>query len=418
MGDIHGIPDDVLELILLRLASSIHLTRAAATCRRWHGIAAGARFLRRFGSLDGGRRLFAGSYYNGRFLDYDERERPAFVASSSLPAAAAGRFSLDFLWPDGGGDDDDDDGVDPTLWRIVDSRGGLLLWAHEERYDEESPWRMHMAVCEPLTRRYRVIPPLVSSGLYHLHSGPFLLDAGGGGGGVDLSSFRVMCVVYERRCSSYRGNMFTSRGRDQGSWRGYSVVAWEGKWQCNLMGRTRASLYWHTGGGTVEALDRRIKQQAATGVSFSSSRLPAGAEDWDAWGTQLRVAAGRDGEARVLAAGAGGVIIIKVFALPLHGGGEWALEKTIQLPAAVAHGLPAGYGEAVAAAHIYVTDTALVVVSRWVEERRVAYRLDVETGEAELMPVEDDWEVAFPCELPWPPVLRHRAREQFPAGGV
>ncbi|CAL5086235.1 unnamed protein product [Urochloa decumbens] len=226
---------------------------------------------------------------------------------------------------------------------------------------------------------------MVRSVLYDLHSGPFLLNGDGhakaaasGGVGVDLSSFRVMCVVGDRRSDRYRGSMFNSRGRDHGSWQGYSV-RWEGRPK-HFMGHTRASLYWHAGGGTVESLDR----SKAAAAEVSSSRLPAGMEDWDAEYTQLKVAAGRDGEARVLAAGAS-IGVIKA---------------------------------AAAVVHVKVTDTALVVVSRW--EELWAHRVDVETGEAELVPDEDACcDVAFPCELPWPPVLRrHRAREQLPVGGV
>ncbi|XP_072147968.1 uncharacterized protein [Setaria viridis] len=197
-----GIPDDVLELILLHLASPVNLIRAATTCKRWHGIVAGARFLRRFGSLNG-RHLVAGSYHNSRFLDSSELEpepehqAPAFVGSyhngrfldssepepepeyappafvASSPPAAGGvdgeRFSLDFLW-------EPDEVVDPYFWRIKDSRGGLLLWALEERYDFSPTWSLHVVVCDPLARRYRAIPPLVKPDRYHIHSGPFLLD--------------------------------------------------------------------------------------------------------------------------------------------------------------------------------------------------------------------------------------------------
>ncbi|RLN31135.1 hypothetical protein C2845_PM05G17210 [Panicum miliaceum] len=367
MGDIHGIPDDVLELILLRLPSPAHMIRAAAACRRWHGVVAGARFLRRFASRDGGRHLVAGSYRNGsrRFPSCPpERVRPAFVpaaarTTSPLPAA---RFSLNFLWRAPGSEEF----VDPWFWRIRDSRGGLLLFAFEEREDCCPRWKMHTVVCEPLTRRYRVFPPMVRSARYHLHSGPFLLD------GVGLSSFRV-------------------------------IMGWEGT--RDFMGRTRASLFWHAGGGSVEALDR-------TTGEVSRSELPR-AGGLDERAAALKVTAGGDGEARVLLAAAAGVVL-KVFALPPSGGGgggEWALEKTIEL-AAVARGLPGYHPSYFSAGEpaqwmIKVTDTGLVAV--WRAGERWACRLDIDTAEAEVVPEEDGRDVAFPCELPWPPVLRHLA---------
>ena len=66
MGGIHGIPDDVLELIVFLLPSPAHLIRAAVCCRRWHGVVAGPGFLRRFVSRDGRRHRVAGSYRDGR----------------------------------------------------------------------------------------------------------------------------------------------------------------------------------------------------------------------------------------------------------------------------------------------------------------------------------------------------------------
>jgi hypothetical protein len=205
--------------------------------------------------------------------------------------------------------------VDPWFWRIQDSRGGLLLWAFEEREDCSPTWRMHMVICDPLERRYRVIPHMVRSGRYHLHSGPFLLD-GGGVGGVGLSSFRVTCVVYDRR-GRCRGSTFTSsRERGGGAWRGHSM-GWER--MRDFMGRTRASLFWHAGGGAVEALDR-------TTGEVSCSELPR-AEGLDERAAALKVTAGGDGEARVLgllAAAAG--VVLKVFSLP-RGSGEWRLRR-------------------------------------------------------------------------------------------
>ena len=94
--------------------------------------------------------------------------------------------------------------MDTVFWRIRDSRGGLLLLALEQREDCCPRWWLHMVFCDPLAWRYMAIPPLERSSRYHLHSGPFLLD--GGGGGVSLSSFRVMCVVVDDR----RGSAFTS----------------------------------------------------------------------------------------------------------------------------------------------------------------------------------------------------------------
>ncbi|CAN6334046.1 unnamed protein product [Urochloa humidicola] len=385
-ADIHCIPDEILELIFLRLFSPINLIRAASACKRWHAVVAAPQFLRRFGSLDGGRHLAAGSFYNGGVrLSSSDRARPSFVAS---PLVDGGRFSLDFLWRPNGV-------INPSFWRIVDSRGGLLLWAPIMEDRTECTWYVDMVVCDPLAQRYRVIPPMVRTDRYFMHSGPFLLDSGDGST-IELSSFRVMCVVYDHR-RRYRGSMFTSRGHDCGSWRRYYV---DGQRMKHLMGHTRASLYWLAEGRrTVTALDRSTAE-------VSCLKLPDTARDSDDSRSTFKVAAGWDGEARVLALAAG--FVMRVFVA--RGAVEWVLERTIEM-SAVAHGLP-GYRASYFSGEprwmrVVVVDTAAVVL--WLLQEWWACRLDIETAEAELEPVDAKLDVAFPCELPWPPVLRNLA---------
>ncbi|KAF8646312.1 hypothetical protein HU200_065887 [Digitaria exilis] len=388
MGDIHGIPDDVLELVFLLLASPAYLIHAASTCKRWHGIIGHARFLSSFASVNR-RHLGAGSFYNGRYIQASfEYARPSFVASSSssLPLVLDGcRFSIDFLWSD--------NVVDSKLWKIVDSHGGLLLMAKAEERLDPTHWRVDMVVCDPLARRYKTIfPPMAHRPLPSIRT---------------LPPRRVMCVLYDVHCH-YRGSMFTNDTKlGGGSWHEYAM---DGKKLRSFMGRTRAFLYWHdTGGRTMTAMDRSTAELSYWG-------LPQSAEHRDKQGTDMKVAAGEDGEPRILAMGAGGVL--RVFAMP-RGGGEWEAEKTIQL-SEVAAGLP-GYlpsyfsgGEEVEV-WINVTDAAMVTVlvststfwdflmEPW------AFRLDLETLEAELVDIDDGVsDVAFPYEVPWPPVLQAR----------
>lgn len=139
----HDVPDELLELVFLRLPSSLHLVRAACTCKRWRRIIADGAFLGHFRSL----RAFpvvAGHYR------VDERTHgscppgcntvfslsPSEDTVDMLPQ----HFSLDFL-PD----------CDGGSWDIADSRGGLLLLnecTHAD--DEEEPSLFHdLLVCEP-----------------------------------------------------------------------------------------------------------------------------------------------------------------------------------------------------------------------------------------------------------------------------
>lgn len=97
-------------------------------------------------------------------------------------AVDAGHFSLDFL-----------PGDLTSYWRIKDSRGSLLL-LHREGCKTE---RGDLIVCEPLTRRLKVIPrpkPIVS----YWNNTAALLDDGegesdkGGGSIIGMLSFRVL----------------------------------------------------------------------------------------------------------------------------------------------------------------------------------------------------------------------------------
>lgn len=93
MADAQAIPDHVVELIFLRLDSTISLVRAASTCKQWHRVVAGAGLLRQFRSLRG-QAPVAGMYYDKPRVP---RHRPDFVASPWVDVDVGRFFSLDFL---------------------------------------------------------------------------------------------------------------------------------------------------------------------------------------------------------------------------------------------------------------------------------------------------------------------------------
>ncbi|XP_048566579.1 uncharacterized protein LOC125546373 [Triticum urartu] len=185
---LHDIPDKLLKLILLYLTSPHWLVRAAATCKRWRRIIVDANFLSEIGSIPHSSSLVAGHYHNhtapvdGRCL--------SFVPSSPALDVSSRHFSLDFLPPGGS-----------RSWEIVDSRHTLLLLAKKK-----TGWRRHtlpdLVVCEPLTRRYQLIPRMEEK-KYHRCIGVFLDgfndrgDTSRWGRAIDaMSSFRVICLLF------------------------------------------------------------------------------------------------------------------------------------------------------------------------------------------------------------------------------
>ncbi|KAM0855319.1 hypothetical protein ACQ4PT_049847 [Festuca glaucescens] len=113
---VHHVPDHLLELVLLRVGSSLALLRAAFTCKRWRRIiTADTAFLATFRSLHAPHVL-------GHYLIVDpshddlppDGNNQAFVPDTSMADVLDRRhFALDFL---------------PDLdWELGDSRWGLLL---------------------------------------------------------------------------------------------------------------------------------------------------------------------------------------------------------------------------------------------------------------------------------------------------
>lgn len=275
------VPNDLLEQVFLRLPSPLHLVRAACTCRRWRSVIAadGGSFLRRFRSLHGASSAHIVGHYR-----VDERYRfarppgcnPVFVPSSSSPwadAVAGQSLALDFLpRPDSGG-----------RWELADSRSGLLLLldapppSHLLLFDAAPPSRL--VICDPLTRRYRLIPP---SAWFHGCDflGAFLLDgeaAEAAGACISLSNFRVTCALYRHGYGIARACAFSSDGGGRwtsGAARRSTALCGHGFWGANGIfricfgGNTGGSAFWRIGGDhIVLALDKDAAE-------FSSSVLP------------------------------------------------------------------------------------------------------------------------------------------------
>ncbi|CAN6311359.1 unnamed protein product [Urochloa humidicola] len=192
MGSHEALPDAILELVLLGVDSQLCLLRAAATCKRWRRIIASDTFR----ALHGTPHTIAGSYYK----DYSFTVRPRFEPWPSAATINAAHFSLDFV----PGPEDDTE----STWTVTDSRSSLLLLEREdgdaERYDFIA--RSDFIVCEPLTRRHVLIPPLTDGYYFSI---AVLLD-GNGGASIGMTNFRVLCIFQDD--SLLHACMFVSGG--------------------------------------------------------------------------------------------------------------------------------------------------------------------------------------------------------------
>ncbi|CAN6352162.1 unnamed protein product [Urochloa humidicola] len=178
--------DDALGLVLERVDSHVFLIRAAVVCRWWRRAVADAAFLCRFRSLHAP--AVAGYYHNDNSplrasvvgTEAETNHGPVFVPSSP-PMVDARHFSLDFL-PNGAGS-----------WTMQDSRGSLLLMGRGCAGTRLGglPDRL---VCEPLTRRYTMVPPLPNFDRSCYFLGSFLIDGDADNAGVctSMSNFRVL----------------------------------------------------------------------------------------------------------------------------------------------------------------------------------------------------------------------------------
>ncbi|CAM0947275.1 unnamed protein product [Alopecurus aequalis] len=194
-AQIDAVPEEVFELVFLRLPMPLQLVRAACTCKRWRRIIAAddGRLIR---SLHGAPSSHVvGNYhvYQRWFGSRPPGRSPSFIHSyptSPWTDIIAGRsLALDFLpRPEHSG----------FRWELADIRGGfLLVLLFSAMIDDgalASPLRI--LVCDPLARCYSEIPlPEWFHGCSCL--GAFLRDGEDAGAPISLSNFRVTCALYQ-----------------------------------------------------------------------------------------------------------------------------------------------------------------------------------------------------------------------------
>nr|XP_051190425.1 uncharacterized protein LOC127303761 [Lolium perenne] len=385
----HDLPDELLELVFLRLPSSLHLVRAACSCKRWRRIIAHGGFLRRF------RSLCASPLVAGHYRVDDRKDgacspgcSPVFFLSPTADALGfrPEHFSLDFL-----------PSRDSGSWDIADSQGGLVLLSEcteEQRGEETPPLFQDLIVCEPLTRHYRVIPrPAWLHG--SLYCGAFLLggDADKTGERISLSNFRIIASLVLRGIA--RAAIFSSGSESDSGWKTASITAdslVRPQDRPYFEGQVAESIYWSTVEKEIIALHKHT-------AKFSCSVFP----DETSY-CRLKFVGCDSGKVRIARLDH---IHLKVF-VKEEDAYEWVLEKSVELQQLVREVPDQDDGELQATMLNNIVSVADGSVLLCTDRGVGLVSVDLATMEFKRVAFDEDkyHGPAYMYELPWPPTIQ------------
>ncbi|CAN6348010.1 unnamed protein product [Urochloa humidicola] len=263
-------PDEILEEIFLRLDDAADLARASAACSSFLRIVSESRFRRRFRSLHPSPVLGILSSIGFDPADWSvtvDRFVPAEPPYSSAPAARAltraADFTFSFL-------------PDSISWWIRDCRNGRVLLIHdaddEIASDDDEIASDGLVVCDPLHRRYVMIPPIFDDLMdpipqdaiedLKLILAPAGKDEDGKLNDEEESSFRVICAV---QCgNNLMAFFFSSVNRE---WELVTYHSSSHFLQCR---------HWYAHGCLFWVLDseRKVLMLDTRGMKFSIIDLP------------------------------------------------------------------------------------------------------------------------------------------------
>uniref|UniRef100_A0ACD5UPV5 Uncharacterized protein n=1 Tax=Avena sativa TaxID=4498 RepID=A0ACD5UPV5_AVESA len=413
---VQDLPDKLLRRILqLLIVSPLWVVRAAATCPRWRRLIADWRFRSTIDIRQSQDHPLAGSYHNTR-----NRRGPIFLPSS--PDDVDGRhFSLSFL-PGGSG-----------AWEIVDSRCSMLLLAKWK-----TGWRRHcfpdLLVCEPLKRRYQVIPPMEEV-RRHRCVGVFLYGCRNTGAywernGIGMPAFNLVCLLYQEH-DGVRGDHDRSVGtvvacvfdrfracdrslmhrkpgwclrRKERLGLGAPVHLY-GAESLRLLGRSGHFVFWSIKEDEESVLrlssDGYMKIHRLPDIARGSSSLRF-IDPGSDYCTAIRAICLQGGDLRVL---------MLPWPWQWHVDGEWGIQSShglleatrgltgykeeyfinggLEIVSAYGHGRSVVVAPVVEKTWLFTVDLGTMEVARW------KHKMDENTSV-----------VSYPCELPWPPDLR------------
>ncbi|CAM0909198.1 unnamed protein product [Alopecurus aequalis] len=136
------IPDHLVAEIFLRLPAAEDLARASAACVAFRQLVTEKSFLRRFRRLHDPPLL---AFFDRNGFHHALPPHPSATAASALAAAAAD-FSFSFL-------------PNHRQWIVRDIRDGRVLLIRPAG-GKQAQVSMELAVCDPLHRRYVLLPPV------------------------------------------------------------------------------------------------------------------------------------------------------------------------------------------------------------------------------------------------------------------
>ncbi|CAL4970765.1 unnamed protein product [Urochloa decumbens] len=338
------IPDEITDEILLRLPSRSELARAAAASAGFRALVSSPRFLRRHRTLhrDPGALLgvFTSSLTgDGEGTGFHPAEPPHPAAAAARAVAAAADFSFSFL-PSG----------TPSAegWMVRDCRDGRFLLDRVAAGAERGAVFTELAVCDPLSRRYALLPPIPEDlaatvdGVLNVFGGrracePFLgpADADVDAEAAESPPFTVFWTARcQRKMAAFA---FTSR---DGRWRALpspECFIWRrhrSPFSCPMNTVWNRRHYAHGRFYWVDCLTNRWLVLDARAMEVSLAVIPSPAGYWE---EHVAVVEAPGGEVGVFAHDfhhPGGKADLHYYTIVQDAGGaqRWQLEKTIPLP--------------------------------------------------------------------------------------
>ncbi|XP_062218498.1 uncharacterized protein LOC133918576 [Phragmites australis] len=395
MGDageepLREVPDEIADEILLRLPSRSALARAAAACGDFRTLVSSPRFLRRHRALHPDKGALLGVFTFslrpngvGGGAAFHPAEPPHPAAAAARAVARAADFSFGFL-PAGAG-------AEAPEWMVRDYRDGRFLLDRASA-GTGSILFTELAVCDPLSRRYVLLPPIpddlaaaVVNPLTVFYGRrrcePFLTPAEAG----EVEAEPSFTVIWTARCPR-KVVAFAFSSRD-GQWCALpspDCFVWRrnrSPFSCPIHAVWNRRHYAHGRFYWVDCLTNRWLVLDTRAMELTVAEIPSPAGYWE---EHVAVVEAPDGKVGVFAHDfyhGDGKAKLCYYTIEHDGEGgdapRWQLEKTVPLP------WPADYGRP-----FCVRDTANGCLVLEVSEDMPAFMASHRTRDVELFKID------------------------------